>query len=96
MTATEEQISVFLRQFEAAFTADGAKFKIVECSPASIRIQILLDEQTCRDCIMPQEVIQEIIESNLRQTFDIRPSIQISFIEVLLETGELPYAPDRH
>lgn len=88
MSATDEQLREFLKQFAASFAADGAQFQILESTPHSIRIHIKLTKDTCRDCIMPQDVIQEIIEQNVLLTFGLRPPVQIVWTDTLSQDSQ--------
>jgi hypothetical protein len=46
---------------------DGAELRIVAASPTSIRLELDLSASNCPECVVPSELLLEILTANLAE-----------------------------
>jgi Fe-S cluster biogenesis protein NfuA len=49
---------------------DGADFELVTVDPAagSVQVRLVLDDASCRECVMPRGILEDIATSMVRRS----------------------------
>jgi hypothetical protein len=66
MPDADNEVAAFLEQLQGIFTADGASLNIHEAGVDHIRLSVDFSDEACRECVMPPDMITELIENNLK------------------------------
>jgi hypothetical protein len=67
-----EQASVVsaLEEIRNLVRPDGADFELVTVDPAggSVQVRLVLDDASCRECVMPRGILEDIATSMVRRS----------------------------
>jgi Fe-S cluster biogenesis protein NfuA len=70
--AVIEQDSVLtaLEEIRSLVRPDGADFELVTLDPATgaVNLRLVLDDASCRECVMPRPILEDIATSMVRKT----------------------------
>lgn len=70
VSVTAAAVEEALRQYREGLRSDGADLLVEVDSYSRVRARLVVTDQTCLDCIMPGEVITDIVRSVLSARFD--------------------------
>lgn len=73
----EERIKAFIELFRKSFQADGADLILDSLESRKLKLRIQVSEKGCRECIMPPEVVAEIIASNLKEELGLEYQVEV-------------------
>jgi len=59
------------------FQADGADLTIVSATPSEVTIQLVGNDETCWDCIVPADQLRTVVESVLRRSVSALETIDL-------------------
>ena len=62
-----EIIQESLSGLREALRADGADIELVDVSDDAVRLQLLLTDEACAECIMPRPTLERILLSAIQQ-----------------------------
>jgi hypothetical protein len=77
-----DQLLEALKPIRETLNADGADLKI-EADGDKIRLEIVVSEQTCVECLLPEPVTRTIIEGQLSQSGITFDSLDIIYPKVI-------------
>jgi Fe-S cluster biogenesis protein NfuA len=58
-----------LTSLRAGFEADGGDLAVDAASPERVVVRLVLNTETCADCIVPTPMLQRMISTTLRKSF---------------------------
>ena len=56
-----------MEQLREGFQADGADLELLALEDGVARVRLVVTDETCLDCIVPGEMLQNFLEASLRQ-----------------------------
>ena len=66
---TAEHVDSALAGLREGFQADGADLQVVSAEAGVARIRLVVTEATCLECIVPNPILQQVIEASVRQAW---------------------------
>ncbi len=78
----EEEIKALLETFRRPFQADGGDLILDKLEAGKMKLRIVVGEEGCRECIMPPDVVQEIITSNLKETLGLNYEVTVTIEDI--------------
>lgn len=65
----EQAVQDVLENFREGFQADGADLRVGSVAEDEVLVELLVTEETCRDCILPKEMLENMFSRAIeRQT----------------------------
>jgi Fe-S cluster biogenesis protein NfuA len=64
----QAEVEKALDGLRQGFQADGADLTIVSATASQVTIQLIGNDETCWDCIVPPDQLRTVIDSVLRQS----------------------------
>ncbi len=78
MTVSVAAVDDVIAPLREGFQADGADLAVDEASDEVVRIRLVVTDETCFDCILPGDVLTQILETTVRGTFPDIERIEFS------------------
>jgi hypothetical protein len=75
-----DQVASLLAEFSPAFEASGAMLRVAARSANRLQLEIVLTPQACRDCIMPADVVAQVVAANIRERLGVELSVEARII----------------
>lgn len=63
-----------------AFEADGARMEVGSVEGSTVLINVFVNDQTCRDCLLPASELETLFRQALLER-EIACDVRVSFIE---------------
>jgi Fe-S cluster biogenesis protein NfuA len=66
----EASVMTALEEMRSLVRPDGADFELVTVDPAagSVSVRLVLDDASCRECVMPRAILEDIATSVARRS----------------------------
>lgn len=84
---TEESVSELVESFRPPFQADGGDLLITRLTGNFLGVRILIGPDGCRECIVPAEVVAQILISNINQRLHAKYTVDV-------EITNVPFVPE--
>jgi hypothetical protein len=68
MTVAAEQIQGALSEYREMLKIDGADLELTAIEPETLRIRLVLGPDTCADCILSKDMLEQILLQGVRDT----------------------------
>ncbi len=69
-----------LSALKPAFEADGARVEVGPIEGSSVTINVLVNDKTCRDCLLPAPQLEILFRQALLER-EIACDVRVSFVE---------------
>ncbi len=69
-----------LRPLQPAFEADGARVEVGPIEGSSVTINVLVNDETCRDCLLPDPQLEILFRQALLER-GIACDVRVSLVE---------------
>jgi Fe-S cluster biogenesis protein NfuA len=73
----QEQIVAALSDLRDALQADGADLAVVGVDGPTVRVRLIVGPETCHECIMPKDFLEEVLLMRLREHFPEISCVQL-------------------
>jgi hypothetical protein len=75
----EERLTTALAPLRESLQADGADLKVTKVSGNELELRIIATDETCIDCLMPEEIIERIVKKKLEDEGASFTQIKLSY-----------------
>jgi hypothetical protein len=69
VTVSVDAVDSVLSPLREGFQADGADLAVDEATDSLVRVRLVVTEETCHECILPGDVLTQILEATVRTSF---------------------------